>query len=300
MGNRKRQIIVGEMGNQGGFTQAATFPLQYTYDPTTTDQCDYLGQTWINSVDSTAWTAVNDIGTTTWISTAGGSGTFTNLTLTGTTITTLNIPNGGATIGNGLTVAGTTTLTTIGARKALTTNSSNVLTGTTLTQGDWLIGNASSVPALGTITSPNGTIAIGYSSPNVTVDVVAGGYIYPTYASSPITGSAQNFYIIPSGSGTVTLNLPASPSAVGQTIGVCYASVTNTDILIVTALGSTTPKILRPNPIVGSTQITAENTFTFPACNLQQYPTVWLVCVNATANSANWLITGITTGITTS
>jgi hypothetical protein len=66
---------------------------------------------------------------------------------------------------------------------------------------------------VGNIVSPGGTILVGYSSPNITIDVLTGGFSWVDI-SGGFSANKQTGYFI---TGTATATLPAGPSQ-GDTI----------------------------------------------------------------------------------
>lgn len=66
---------------------------------------------------------------------------------------------------------------------------------------------------VGNIISPLGTILVGYSSPNITLDVLTGGFSWVDI-SGGFSANRETGYFI---TGTATANLPAGPSQ-GDTI----------------------------------------------------------------------------------
>ncbi len=83
-------------------------------------------------------------------------------------------------------------------------------TGKLTTNGQLWIGATSSPHVKkGSITSPLGTIVIGYSSPNITLDVVAGGFKWNDITTATQIIAVENGYVTDR-SGGVTYTLPAS------------------------------------------------------------------------------------------
>lgn len=79
----------------------------------------------------------------------------------------------------------------------------------------WIGSTAARHIKLGTLTSPSGTIAIGYSSPNITLDTVptALNYTNVTKAMSPYTVLSTDYYIsVDCSGGAVQLTFPNSPT----------------------------------------------------------------------------------------
>lgn len=69
---------------------------------------------------------------------------------------------------------------------------------------------------VGTLTSPNATVSLGYSSPNITLDVVGGGFKWTDVTTATQALAVQNGYLTDR-SGGVTYTLPAT-AAIGDTI----------------------------------------------------------------------------------
>jgi hypothetical protein len=68
----------------------------------------------------------------------------------------------------------------------------------------WIGSTASPHVKLGSLTSPNGTITIGYSSPNVTLDLVGGTTAIDSVAVDTTTGGGTN-PVLPTAAGLITL-----------------------------------------------------------------------------------------------
>lgn len=83
--------------------------------------------------------------------------------------------------------------------------------------GQLLIGNASAPNIrVGTLTSPDGTVVIGYSTPNITLSAPGSTFYYRnvTHAMSPYTVVATDFFLsVDCSGGVVTLNFPNAPTA---------------------------------------------------------------------------------------
>lgn len=104
--------------------------------------------------------------------------------------------------------------------------------GTVTTDGQLLIGSTATPNIkVGNLTSPNSSITIGYSDPNITVDV-SNGDVFPwTDTQGTVTVSSFNGYFI---TASCTATLPASPSQ-GDVISFVVDTV---DPLVITAAGS--------------------------------------------------------------
>lgn len=87
---------------------------------------------------------------------------------------------------------------------------SNPSVGTVTSNGQLMIGSAG-LPniRIGNLTSPNGTLTIGYSSPNITLDVSAGGFTWNDITSATQLIAVQNGYVTDRAGG-VTYTLPAT------------------------------------------------------------------------------------------
>src|SRR5690606_18750249 len=82
-------------------------------------------------------------------------------------------------------------------------------------------GNTSPTPEIlaGSITSPNGSITVGYSSPDITLEVASDGFTW-----NEVTGTSQELSVnkgyIGNNAGTITMTLPET-ALIGDTI--CFA-----------------------------------------------------------------------------
>ena len=102
---------------------------------------------------------------------------------------------------------------------------------------------------VGTLTSPNGTVTIGYSTPNITLEVEDSGFVWNDISGAFSILKNNGYFITATASGT----LPASPSQ-GDTV---KFFVDTTDILTITAAGS---QIIRFGATVTAAGGTAVNT----------------------------------------
>ncbi len=109
----------------------------------------------------------------------------------------------------------------------------------------WIGSNALNIGGthinVGRITSPSATILIGYASPDITIDVVGGGFVWSD-VSGTFSPLKENGYFI---TGTATGTLPAAP-AQGDTI---KFFVDTTQLLTIDAPGT---QIIRFGSLVSS------------------------------------------------
>lgn len=87
----------------------------------------------------------------------------------------------------------------------------------TVTTDKQLLIGSSAAPHIrvGTLTSPLGTLSIGYSSPDITLDVAAVqlNYTNVTHAMSPYTVLSTDYFIsVDCSAGVVILNFPNAPT----------------------------------------------------------------------------------------
>lgn len=86
----------------------------------------------------------------------------------------------------------------------------NPTVGTVTTNGQLMIGSTAAPNIkVGSLTSPGGTVSIGYSSPNITLDVVSGGFTWHDVTGATQLIAVQNGYVTDRGGG-VTYTLPAT------------------------------------------------------------------------------------------
>ena len=127
---------------------------------------------------------------------------------------------------------------------------------------------------IGTLTSPLGTVSIGYSSPNITLDIVGGGFTWTDVTTATKTLAAQNGYVTDRGGG-VTYTLPAT-----GTLG--------DEIRIVGKLGLTTIAQNANQQIVfGSSSTTVGVTGSVAGTNVGDCMT--LICITSGASTV-WRI----------
>lgn len=91
-----------------GLTQAliplAAFPITSSRAPLTTDKAQ-LGTIWVYQPSNSAYVLVSIVNNSaTWVNVSGGSGSFTNLTVTNLTVTGTSNLEGAVTAGAGMTV----------------------------------------------------------------------------------------------------------------------------------------------------------------------------------------------------
>jgi hypothetical protein len=87
---------------------------------------------------------------------------------------------------------------------------SNPSVGTVTTNGQLMIGSTAAPNIkIGNLTSPGGTVTIGYSSPNITLDVASGGFTWHDVTGATQLVAVQNGYVTDRAGG-VTYTLPAT------------------------------------------------------------------------------------------
>jgi hypothetical protein len=144
----------------------------------------------------------------------------------------------------------------------LTSGAVNTGSATLLTDGQLLIAstalNAGNTHVnVGVLTSPNGTITIGYSSPNITLETEDSGFVWEDEAGA--FGALKNTgYFI---TGTATATLPAAP-AQGDTIRFFV------DVAAVLTLQANTGQTIKFASNVSSTAGTQASTASGDACTL--------------------------------
>lgn len=264
---RKAQIIPGNYGAPGsGPSQLGLArPIIANYDPTTIDQCDGLGQIWINSTSAASWIAgKNSSGTTTWTSVGSSiSPSVSSITITGA------MP-GSLTVNNLLTgaVVSSNPSTTSGAIQSVA-----------LANGQLLIGNGA-VPVAANLTAGTG-ISITNGAGTITIAAVGDVDTWSAKAAG-FNAAAANGYVITAGSSSVTATLPTN-NALGDEITIMYPSATAGDRLVVSTSGAR----IR---IFGAASGTAYTTLTWPLCNGTgaANPSCTLVCTTASATVPVW------------
>lgn len=146
----------------------------------------------------------------------------------------------------------------------------------------------------GTITSPSGTITIGYSSPNITIDL-AGGSI-GIDSISPNSGTDPVF---PDGAGKVTLIGSGSITSVGSSNTVTWSltGLTNHAVLV----GAGTATITKVGPTATSGQIfQSGGSSADPVFSTATYPSVATgTGTILRADGTNWVATTATYPATT-
>src|ERR1700687_1425375 len=95
--------------------------------------------------------------------------------------------------------------------------SGNVIVSRSITTNGQLLIGSTAAPNIrtGTLTSPSGSVTIGYSSPNITLDVTT-GFTWTDVTTATQALSVANGYITDRGAG-VTYTLPAT-AALGDMI----------------------------------------------------------------------------------
>src|SRR5689334_6523200 len=93
-----------------------------------------------------------------------------------------------------------------------TGNSLTSGTAQVTTNGQLLIGSTATPNIkVGTITSPSGTVTIGYSSPNITIDLAGGSTAIDSIQVDTTTGAGTN-PVLPTAAGLVTYTGGQYPS----------------------------------------------------------------------------------------
>jgi len=156
------------------------------------------------------------------------------------------------------------------------------------TDGQLLIGSTAS-PHIkpGTITSPSGTVTIGYSSPNITIDVAAGTGVVETLtgnsgpAIAPVLGNINTI-----GSGSITV------AGSGNTLTAQLTGLTNHAVLV--GAGTTTITKVGPSATTGQI-LQSQGSTTDPAFSTATYPSTTTINQILYSSSAN-VVGGITSG----
>ena len=135
------------------------------------------------------------------------------------------------------------------------------------TNGQLLIGSTAA-PNIktGTITSPNGTITIGYSSPNITIDLTGGTVAIDSFI--PNSGTSP---VVPDGSGSVSLLGSGSITTVGGTNTITAQLTGLTNHAIQVGAGSATLTQVGPSATAGQILQSAGSSAD-PAFSTATYP----------------------------
>lgn len=170
-----------------------------------------------------------------------------SLNVTNLTASTISYDN--------LTIDGNLILTSVTPNAALTTNSSHVVTGQTLTNGQVLIGSTGSAPIPANITSSNGNIGITNGAGTITIVPSA----TPSYNSVGLPGGSAtplNIYIGQAG-WTPQIQIGGTPiTAYITNVGV-YSKIGRIVFLTGTIIPASVP--------VGATGVATLNNLPFPA-----------------------------------
>jgi hypothetical protein len=92
----------------------------------------------------------------------------------------------------------------------------------------------------GTITSPNGSIVVGYSSPDITLETTEAVFAYTLIdnTDSPYTVLSDDFYIsADTTAGAITITLPNAPTTFRRFIIKDHAGTASTNNISVTTAG---------------------------------------------------------------
>ena len=164
----------------------------------------------------------------------------------------------------------------------------NTPTGKVTTNGQLLIGSTASPNIqVGTITSPGGTVSIGYSSPNITIDVTAGSTVVETLtgntggAIAPVSGNINTV-----GTGSITV------VGSGNTLTTELTGLTNHALLV--GAGTTTITKVGPSATTGQI-LQSQGSTTDPAFSTATYPSTTTINQILYSSSAN-TVGGITAG----
>jgi len=106
----------------------------------------------------------------------------------------------------------------------------------------WIGATAAPHVKRGTLTSPNGSITIGYNSPNITLEAALFNLNYTnvTNAMSPYTVLSTDYFIsVDSSGGPVTLNFPNAPTFKQQWIVKDRIGISATNNISITTPGAT-------------------------------------------------------------
>lgn len=92
--------------------------------------------------------------------------------------------------------------------------SGNVIPDRSITANGQLLIGSTAAPNIqtGTLTSPSGTLTIGYSSPNITIDLTGGSTGIDSIQVDTTTGAGTN-PVLPTGAGLITITGGQYPSA---------------------------------------------------------------------------------------
>ena len=140
---------------------------------------------------------------------------------------------------------------------------------------------------MGTITSPLGTVTIGYSSPNITIDVAAGTGVVETLtgnsggAIAPVAGNINTV-----GTGSITV------VGSGNTLTTELTGLTNHSLLV--GAGTTTITKVGPSATTGQI-LQSQGSTTDPAFSTATYPSTTTINQILYSSSAN-VVGGITAG----
>lgn len=182
----------------------------------------------------------------------------------------LNITGAGAVIYDG---AGTWTASTYSQYAILIGGSSNAITGTSLTNGQLLIGSTGATPSAATLTAGTG-VSIANASGSITINAIGAGLSWTVVTASTQAGAVNNGYIS-NYAGQLLMTLPAT-SAVGSVIAITGINSGNGWKVAQNA----------GNQIFFGTQATTAGTGGFLA-STNTYDSIYMLCVTT---NADWVV----------
>lgn len=277
MGNRKKQIIPGALGNQGPFFSPPPVPIIFPAAPDTTDEADALGQIGVVPTTGAAYIcAAQDSGVTTWVGTSaalGGNPSVSSLTITGAMPGSLTINN----LQTGVLISNNPT------------SISGVIQSLNLAaDGSLLIGNSGNIPSVAQLTAGSG-ININNGAGTITISATGTGLAWATVTGAT-NSPASNTGKFANRAGSVTFTLPAT-ATIGDEISLIQIN-TNAAAQIIVQAGGTSVIAGLPGMAASS----AGGTLTGPAFNAgggNMYSSVILVSQTTGANPS-WFISSLT------
>ena len=191
---RRKQIINQSLGSTGPFFSPPALPIVVDAAPQTVDQCDQLGQIWINKTAGAAYVAAaSSAGVTTWVGVNSSiTASVGSLTITGAIPGSLTINN----MQTGILISNNPT------------NLSGAISSSALADGQLLIGRTGSTPIAATLTSGAG-ISITEGSGSITIAASGSGVAWQPATSGTFTAVSNEGYIL---NDTSVVTLPASPT----------------------------------------------------------------------------------------
>lgn len=140
---------------------------------------------------------------------------------------------------------------------------------------------------VGALTSPLGTVAIGYSSPNITLDLSGGGV-----AIDSLTPNSGTSPVVPDANGNIVLQGTGSITTVGglNSLTPQLTGLTNHSVLV----GAGTATITKVGPSTTTGQILQNNAAADPSYSTATYPSTTNVNEILYSNATN-TVSGLTT-----